>query len=149
MPASPADAINATSAIIPLQGDAYEHVERAPPLGQGGGVPPFQVMKPQGLAVDSTENDRLLQAEDASTASTQLHRPQGAEPLTFAEFETGVRPSNPAETGMVQRRPIMAEVRGGGGGGEPAGSTTHHYHCTVRPCSLRSSAIGTLRNSWK
>jgi hypothetical protein len=44
LPASPADAFIATSATIPLQGDAYEHVERAPPLGEGGGTPPSQYM---------------------------------------------------------------------------------------------------------
>jgi hypothetical protein len=42
LPVSPADAINATSTINSLQGDVYEHVERTPPLGEGGNVPPFQ-----------------------------------------------------------------------------------------------------------
>jgi hypothetical protein len=41
LPDSPADAINATSAINSLQGDVYERVERTHPLGQGGGVPLF------------------------------------------------------------------------------------------------------------
>ncbi len=41
LPDSPADAINATFANNSLQGDAYEHVERTPPLGEGEGVPLF------------------------------------------------------------------------------------------------------------
>jgi hypothetical protein len=43
LPASPADATIATSANIPLQGDAHEHVERTPPLDEGGGVPPSHI----------------------------------------------------------------------------------------------------------
>jgi hypothetical protein len=42
LPDSPAGAFIATSADIPLQGDAHEHVERTPPQTEGGGVPPSQ-----------------------------------------------------------------------------------------------------------
>jgi hypothetical protein len=42
LPDSPAGAFIATSADIPLQGDAHEHVEWTPPLSEGGGVPPSQ-----------------------------------------------------------------------------------------------------------
>jgi hypothetical protein len=42
LPDSPAGAFIATSADIPLQGDAHEHVERTPPQSEGGGVPPSQ-----------------------------------------------------------------------------------------------------------
>jgi hypothetical protein len=49
LPDSLADAINATSANFPLQGDAYEHVERTSPLSEGGGVPPAQIVCNTGL----------------------------------------------------------------------------------------------------
>jgi hypothetical protein len=44
LPDSPAGAFIATSADIPLQGDAHEHVERTPPQSEGGGVPPSHII---------------------------------------------------------------------------------------------------------
>ena len=62
------------------------------------------------------------------------------EPLTLAVEALATLMTATLMTMLTILAEVVVEAVGGPGG------TTHHYH---GPASLRSSAIGTLRNSWR